>query len=117
MGAYLIPNIGLAELPQAIDHVRQQGALTESQVWDHGAEGGTLFTDPDRDDAGCAALYAGFAFDPGWRPALHDAIRTHAGHLRDYRDAVRAGQSPTAAQTQHVIADIIDWLRLSEDRL
>lgn len=81
MGQYLIAGTRADDIPQVIDYVREQGALTE------GAAQSQL----------CA--------------------RTHAGHLRDYRDAVRAGQSPTAAQTQHVIADIIDWLRLSEDRL
>lgn len=45
------------------------------------------------------------------------AIREHLGHLKSYRDAVRAGGSPTVAQTQHVIVDIIDWIRLFEDRL
>lgn len=117
MGEYLIPGAGSDAIRQVIDHVRQQGALAERQVWDYGVEGGTLFTDPDRDNTACAALYAGFTVDPSWRPALPDAVRAHAGHLRDFRDAVRAGTPVTNAQTLHVIADIIDWLRRSEDRL
>lgn len=123
MGTYLIPDIGLNELSQAIDHVRQQGALTEQQVWDHGVEGGTLFTDPDRDDAACAALYSGFAVNTDWRPAMHAAIRAHAGHLKSFRDAMRNGSQVTktmavrAEQMEHVLADVIDWIRLTEDRL
>lgn len=116
MGSYLIPNVSVNEVSQAIEHVRSQGAWLESQVWDHGVEGGTLFTDPTRDDAACAALYSGFAADPNWRTPLPEIIRTHAGHLRDYRDAVRNGTAVTNAQTLHVIADIIDWIRLTEDR-
>ena len=51
-----------------------------------------------------------------YRP-MPEAVRTHAGHLKAFRDAVRAGQAPTLAQTQHVLADVIDWLRLQEERL
>lgn len=117
MGQYLIPGIGEADVSQAIDHLHQQGSLTEQQVWDHGVEGGVLFSDPARTDAQCEALYSGFATQPAWRPALHDALRTHAGHLRDYEQAIRNGTAVTNAQTTHVIADIIAWIRLSEDRL
>lgn len=117
MGTYVIPGVGFAEARQIIDHARQQGALTERQTWDWAGQGGTLFTDPDRSDAACAALYAGFTPDPNWRPALPDALRAHASHLRDFEQAVRAGTPVTNAQTLHVIADIIAWIRLSEDRL
>lgn len=52
-----------------------------------------------------------------WVAPLPAAIRTHAGHLRDYEQAVRDGQAPSSAQTAHVLADVIAWIRLSEGRL
>lgn len=52
-----------------------------------------------------------------YRPPLPLALRAHAGHMRDYEQAVRAGTPTTAAQREHVIADIITWIRLTEDRL
>lgn len=123
MGQYLIPGVGLNELSQAIDHLRLQGAWSEDQVWDHGVEGGTLFSDPSRTDEGCASLYLGFTVDPGWRPELHEAIRTHAGHLLAFEAAVRDGtqaaktQAQRASEMEHVLADVIAYIRLTEDRL
>lgn len=117
MGQYLIPGVPGDAVSQAIEHVRAAGSWHDAQVWDHGVEGGILFVDPLRDDAGCAALYAGFTYDPAWRPPIHEAMRTHLGHLRDYEQSVRSGGTPTAAHTQHVIADIITFLRLQDDRL
>jgi hypothetical protein len=48
---------------------------------------------------------------------LPPAIRAHAGHLREFEQAIRTGTPVTAAQTQHVLADVITYLRLTEDRL
>lgn len=115
MGTYLIPNIGLAELPQAIYHIRQQGAWTEQQVWDWGAEGGVLFTDPARDDAGCAALYTGFVPNLNWAQPLPDSIRLHLQHMRDYLAADEG--TITNAQTVHVIKDLIRAVHFLNSRL
>lgn len=54
---------------------------------------------------------------------LPDAVKAHPGHLKDFRDAVRDGSiaSWTVADWRdrvgHVLADVIDWLRLNDDRL
>lgn len=118
MGSYVIPGHNdSAATSAAIAVAREAGVWHEGMEWDWGHPEGILVTDPTRTDQELEVLYAGFTFDPLARPLLPQAFRTHAGHLRDYRDAVRAGALPTAAQTQHVIADIIDWLRLTEDRL
>jgi len=47
------------------------------------------------------------------------AIQLHLQHVKDFRQAVRDGTDDviTAAQTRHVIADIIDGLRLLDVRL
>ena len=46
------------------------------------------------------------------------AIAQHLQHLKDFRNTVRnGGTPPTLAQTQHVIADVIDALRLLDSRL
>jgi hypothetical protein len=42
---------------------------------------------------------------------LRGDIADHVQHLRDYRTAVRAGQTPSDAQTAHALADVIDALR------
>jgi len=82
-------------------------------------EDGGLRVECDQDEAVINAALD--AFTPtaprGEYRHVPPKIRDHLGHLRDYETAVRAGQSPTAAQTQHVIADIITYLRLTEDRL
>lgn len=45
------------------------------------------------------------------------AIATHLQHLKDYRANIRNnGPAPTAAQTSHVIADLIDALRFIDSR-
>lgn len=79
----------------------------------------------EADPAALDAAVAAYVEERDWRPPLPDAIRTHVGHLRDFRNAVRAGtfgNGMTAAQrrdaTEHVIADLIDGLRLMlDDRL
>jgi hypothetical protein len=46
-----------------------------------------------------------------YRARPRGPIRQHLQHMRDYRDAVRAGTpAMTAAQTQHALADVIDAL-------
>lgn len=52
-----------------------------------------------------------------WRGQLPEKMRLHAGHLRDFEQAVRNGTPVTNQQTLHVIADIIGYIRLTEDRL
>lgn len=58
-----------------------------------------------------------------FKPGLATAIRLHAGHLKNFRDEVRAGtqsqkiMADRAAQLEHVVADLIDWVRLTDDRL
>ena len=63
------------------------------------------------------SLFVPTASRGSFRASLPDALRTHAGHLRDYEQAIRNGTAVTNAQTTHVIADIIAYLRLTEDRL
>ena len=72
-------------------------------------------------DAELASLYSGFApsgwTDDEYAAALPEKLRTHASHLRDYETAIRNGTPVTAAQTQHVLADVITYIRLTEPRL
>ena len=124
MGSYVIPNATVDDIFVVIDYAREAGQWHEEMVWDHGLESGILFTDPTRTDEECASLYAGFTPTEGmYRPALAQAIRAHAGHLKNYKNAVRAGnhQTWTAAEfrdnTAHVLADVIDYILLTEDRL
>ena len=114
MGAYLVPNA--RSISEVYDYAVPAGGSTLSLV-----DNGVIVTDPTRTDAALAALYAGYApaaaSDADYRPKLDAAIALHAGHLVALHDAVRAGQTPTNAQVLHVIADIIDWIRLAEPRL
>ncbi|MBA3403957.1 MAG: hypothetical protein H0U13_04590 [Gemmatimonadaceae bacterium] len=52
-----------------------------------------------------------------WRPPMPPALRAHTSHLRDFAALVRAGLPITNAQTLHALSDIIDWIRVTEDRL
>lgn len=119
MSEYIIPNATQADLQSLIEHAQLAGAWTEAMMWDYGdaGQGGVLVSEPSLTVTQLEALYSDWTSDPDWRPALSPALRTHAGHLRDYEQAIRNGTPVTAAQTQHVIADIIAFLRLSEDRL
>lgn len=115
MGSYLIPNVGEQEVASAIGFLEEQGLLTESQVWDWGAEGGTLFTDPSRTDAECAALYATFTPQAEYRQPIPQALRDHRQHLLDYYNADPA--VITTAQTVHVVKDIIRVLYYLNQRI
>ena len=108
MGSYLIPAARSSR--EAAEHAFDP---TAERTWAV-VEGGVLFTDPALTDAECAELYADFVpsgAGEDYRPPLPAYIRDHIPHLRDYRAAVRAGQTVTDAQTTHVVADIIDALR------
>ena len=111
MGQYLIPNARSGV--EALDYSPGGQAVVVA--------GGVLVTDATRTDAALAAAYAGFVpsglDDNAYEPVMSAAIRLHAGHLRDYEAAIRAGQAVTSAQTTHVIADIIAYIRLTEPRL
>lgn len=71
------------------------------------------------------AAMADFANIGSYRSPLPTAIQTHTQHLIDFRSAVRAGTfgaGMTATQrrdqTEHVLADVIDAIRLMiDDRL
>ena len=114
MGEYLVP--GAKSITEVSQFALPAGGSTMDVT-----EGGVLVRDPTRSTAELAALYAGFVAsgmdDDTFRSQLPSILRTHANHLRDYRDAIRAGTPVTTAQTTHVIADIIDWIRLTEPRL
>ena len=114
MGTYLVP--GARSVFEVAEYAMPGHQSTLTVV-----EEGVLIQDPTRTDAELAALYAGFepsgSTDEQIIAMLPRVLRAHAGHLRDFRDAVRDGVPVTNAQTLHVIADIIDWVRLSDDRL
>lgn len=63
-----------------------------------------------------------FVPTPNYRPTPA-VIKTHLGHLKFFRDEVRSGAQaakPAAerlAQLEHGLADLIDWTRLTDDRL
>ena len=83
----------------------------DSKVWQAGIWGFAAFV---------AAFTPTLPYDPTWtfgRADLPYAMRDHLGHMKSFRDSQRAGSSLTLAQTQHALADVIDWLRLTDDRL
>lgn len=52
---------------------------------------------------------------------LPQAVKDHLGHPGDFRDAVRDGSQAAkdmatrAAQLEHVLADVIDYIRLTRE--
>ena len=111
MGQYLIR--GARSGVEALDYLAGGSARV--------VDNGVLVTDPARSDEQLSSAYADFVpsglDDNTYEPVMSAAIRLHAGHLRDYEAAIRAGQAVTSAQTTHVIADIIAYIRLTEPRL
>lgn len=75
------------------------------------------------EDRGARGIYVVGDFDPTPLLTYTDdyvpvEVSSHLQHLRDFRNTVRQGGTPPSlAQTQHVIADIIDALRLLDARL
>lgn len=110
MAEYLIP--GAKDMDQAIAWAGSPAGYEWQKV-----SNGILVRNPAITLAAITALYSGYFETPLWRMPLPEVLRTHASHLKDFRDAVRAGTPLTNAQTLHVIADIIDYIRLTEDRL
>lgn len=102
-----------AEVLDYLERSGVSGGIVET-ILEDGVAIGTRVTAP----AGLTqALIDAFVATPAWRPPLPASLATHAGHLRDYEQAVRAGTAVTNAQTIHVIADIIAYIRLTEERL
>lgn len=116
MSTVAYPQLRSANALQVGWHLQQSGIVARLDQ-----RGDALYVTHD-DDAAVAAALTTFVHDPDWRAPLPDVIRTHVGHLRDFRNGVRAGtfgSGMTAAQrrdaTEHVIADAIDALRILVD--
>jgi hypothetical protein len=101
------------------DHLLDAG-LTGVET-SRAAEGVTITA--DQGDAAIEAALAGFVpvtttAVESWRGSLPAAVQQHLSHLIDYRTSVRNGTqaAKTAAvrqaEAEHVIADVIDALRL-----
>lgn len=115
MGDYLIPN-ARSSIEAAMFLVPQPGGWVLTVV-----PGGVTVHADDATDAEIAARFVGYApsgiTDEQLREALPSYLAPHVQHLRDYRAAVRAGQTPTQAQTAHAVADLIDAVRYLNNRI
>lgn len=116
MGTYLIPSA--RSIQEATEFI---GGTTMTRTWTPMAGGGLAFADTSLSDAECAALYAAFVptgvNDLSYIASIPVRWRAHLIHLRDYRDGIRDGTlTPTQAQRDHVIADIIDGLARFDPR-
>lgn len=110
------PDLASADGIEISDHLRLAG-FTSIATW---LEDNGLHIDV-RDAPSVEAITAALA---GWSPTytrgtylglLPPGVIDHVQHLRDFRDAVRAGQTPSNASTLHVIADLIDAMRILVD--
>ena len=112
------PAILAADPGEVHDHLVAQGILGPIvMVYADHAD----ITAPGATDAAIAAALADWTptttgMDQ-WIPALPAYLADHIQHLRDFRAAVRAGQTPTPAQANHALADVIDALRYLNSRV
>lgn len=100
-----------ASVAEVFKHLLDEG-ITSQVYKDY--DGLHIVTDVD-----ATAAMASFvpSDEEPWQDYLPADYRLHLGHLRDYRTAIRNGQAVTNAQTTHVIADIIDALKILNARI
>ena len=115
MGQYLIPNA-----KSTIEVIVFVGTADGRLCME--TPEGIVLTDPNLTDAQVQALLDGFTpsgqTDDEFVIPIPARWRTHLAHLRDYRNGIRNGTlSPTTAQRDHVIADLIDLCALVLPRL
>lgn len=121
MPEYTLPHLSSIAPDELVDYLAGLGIAAE--VYDQ--TGLTIHTDVDATAAIAAFVPASTfnrqAFISDYVPPVPTtaAVAAHLQHLRDFRNAIRNGTLPvpTLAQTQHVVADIIDALRLIDARL
>jgi hypothetical protein len=107
-------DLATADPRELTEHLALAGIPATLYLADDGLH---ILTDVDP-TAALASFVPVAVSDPEERlPSLPEYVRTHIAHLRDYRQAVRDGQTPTAAQTAHALADVIDALRLLNGRI
>lgn len=123
MSRQFFPHLSSAEASDVLIVLGMAGAAEPFMVGYDDA--GALWVEVrDEDDALVSAALDGFVptRSRGGEHPLPARWRDHLAHLRDFRDGVRAGTlTPTNAQRDHVIADVIDLLahvlpRLDTDR-
>lgn len=112
------PALIAADPAEISDHLLEAGLTS---VYTERAEGGVLITAAEGETAIESAL-VGFVptttATGEWRGSLPPIVKLHLSHLIAYRAAVRDGTqaAKTAgvrqAEAEHVIADLIDALRL-----
>lgn len=122
MPSYVRPDLAGIDPAEVSDYLLDQGIRSHTHL-----EGDGLHIDTDSDaSAALAAFTPTSTFDRSdpnsstYIPRVPSsaAVAMHLQHLRDFRSTIRSGgPAPTLAQTQHVLADVIDALRLLDRRL
>jgi hypothetical protein len=121
MAVYTLPDLAGIDPAELVDFLADRGIACV--VYDQ--TGLTVATDSDADAALAAFAPTStfhrplFSSDYVGRIPSGAAVATHLQHIKDFRTAIRSGASPapSLAQTQHVLADVIDGLRLLDPRL
>ncbi len=114
------PDLATADGVEVTEYLMDLGwTAIRTQIVADGPAGTAMLVTADGAGDLDAALdaFAPTSEQGSYKPQLPPAIRAHAGHLREFEQAIRTGTPVTAAQTQHVLADVITYLRLTEDRL
>ena len=122
MSIHDIPALATIDPAEVSDYLLGLGIHASTEI-----RGGALHIETDKDATNAlSAFVPASTFD---RATLRTdyvapvpstaAISAHLAHLKDFRNSVRAGTDGviTVAQTRHVVADIIDALRLLDARL
>lgn len=122
MPSYVRPDLSGTDPAEVSDYLLDQGIRATTHL-----EGDGLHIDTDLDASSALANFTPTStFDRGnpnsstYVPKVPSsaAVAIHLQHLKEFRNAVRSGGlPPTLAQTQHVLADVIDALRLLDRRL
>lgn len=122
MPSYIRPDLAGIDPAEVSDYLLDQGIRSTTSL-----EGGGLRIETDLDASAALAIFVPTStFDRNSpssstyvpRVPSSAAVATHLQHLKEFRNAIRTGGlPPTLAQTQHVLADVIDALRLLDRRL
>lgn len=116
MPTYLRPELADANPSEVADYLLGLGITSAVTAL---ADGMYIETDVDA-TAALSAFTPTVSADAEYiaKVPTTSAVAQHLQHIKDFRTAIRSGgTAPSLAQTQHVLADVIDALRLLDARL